>query len=92
MVNLIWHYADKGEGTHKYQHVWGILDQIVVTQNLIYSKSNLFASLSTAKIFKADWLMEKDDVGQRLNRTYIGFKFHGGYSDHLPVYVDVLFR
>ena len=92
LVNLLWQFAESGGGTHKYQHVWGVLDQIVVSQNLIFSKSNLFASLSTAKIFKADWLMEKDDVGERLNRTYIGFKFHGGYSDHFPVYVDVMFK
>ena len=92
LVNLIWHFADEGLGTHKYQHVWGVLDQIVVSQNLVFSKNSLYASLSTAHIFKADWLLEKDDVGQKLNRTYVGFKYHGGYSDHLPIYVDVLFK
>lgn len=92
LVNLMWQYAETGGGTHKYQHVWGVLDQVVVSQNLIFSKNSLFASLSTTHIFKGDWLMEKDDVGEKLNRTYIGFKYHGGYSDHLPIYVDVMFR
>lgn len=92
LVNLIWHFADQGLGTHKYQHVWGVLDQIIVSQNLVFSKNSLFASLSTAHIFKADWLVEKDDVGQKLNRTYVGFKYHGGYSDHFPIYVDVVFK
>ncbi|MGM0648920.1 MAG: hypothetical protein ACQES1_00265, partial [Bacteroidota bacterium] len=22
-------------------------------------------------------------------RTYIGYKYHGGYSDHLPVYLKL---
>jgi hypothetical protein len=91
LVNSMWQYTKTG-GTHKYQHVWGVLDQIVLSQNLVFSKNNLYAGLPTTQIFKADWLLEKDDVGMRLNRTYIGFKFHGGYSDHLPIYVDVLFK
>ena len=91
LVNSMWQYTKSG-GTHKYQHVWGVLDQIVLSQNLVFSKNNLYAGLPTTHIFKADWLLEKDDVGMKLNRTYIGFKFHGGYSDHLPIYVDVLFK
>lgn len=92
LVNLMWQYAESGAGTHKYQHVWGVLDQVIVSQNLIFSKNSLFASLSTAHIFKAEWLLEKDDVGEKLNRTYVGFKYHGGYSDHFPIYVDVIFK
>ncbi len=90
LVNLIWHYAPN-LGTHKFQHIWGVLDQFVVTQNLVFGKNHLYAPLQNAKIFKADWLLEPDEVGQKLNRTYTGFKYHGGYSDHLPIYVDVLF-
>jgi hypothetical protein len=93
LVNMIWQYGPEF-GTNKYQHMWGVLDQFIVSQNLIYTKSHLQTPMNRAKIFKADWLMEResDGVGMRLNRTYIGFKFHGGYSDHLPIYIDVLFR
>jgi len=91
LVNSMWQFELTG-GTHKYQHVWGVLDQVILSQNLVFSKHNLFASLSTTHIFKAEWLLEKDDVGTKLNRTYNGFKYHGGYSDHLPIYVDVMFK
>ncbi|HIP36631.1 MAG TPA: endonuclease [Crocinitomix sp.] len=91
LVNLIWHYAPQ-LGTHKFQHIWGVLDQFVVTQSLVFGHNNLYAPLQNAKIFKAPWLLENDDVGQKLNRTYVGFKYHGGYSDHLPIYVDIIFR
>ncbi len=90
LVNLIWQFAPN-EGTHKYQHIWGVLDQFVVSQNLVFGKNKLAAPLPNAHIFKADWLLEDDEVGQKLNRTYVGFKYHDGYSDHLPIFVDITF-
>jgi hypothetical protein len=91
LINLIWQYAPD-MGTHKYQHVWGVLDQFIASQSLVYGLNGLWTPFDKAKIFTAPWLLESDDVGQKLNRTYNGFKFHGGYSDHLPIYVDVLYN
>ena len=28
--------------------------------------------------------------GKKLFRTYIGPKYQGGYSDHLPVFIDII--
>jgi hypothetical protein len=91
LLNLLWQYEFK-KGTHKYQHEWGILDQFVVTEGLIYGNSGLQTLMERAQIFDADYLLEeeKDGIGKITNRTYIGFKYHGGWSDHLPIYVDVL--
>jgi len=93
LLNMIWQYEFK-KGTHKYDHEWGILDQFVVSKGLIDSTSNLYSKQELAQIFDADYLLEpeKDGVGKITNRTYIGFSFHGGYSDHLPIYMDVLFK
>lgn len=93
LVNLIWQYEFK-KGTHKYDHEWGILDQFVVTPAMLKRTSSLFTKMDLAQIFDAQYLLEeeKDGVGEITNRTYIGFKYHGGYSDHLPIYVDVLFK
>ena len=92
LMNLIWQYEFK-KGTHKYQHEWGILDQFVASPGLMNSEG-LSTPMDRAQIFDADYLLEseKDGVGKTPNRTYIGFKYHGGYSDHLPIYVDVLFE
>lgn len=89
-LNMLWQYEFK-KGTHKYDHEWGILDQFVITPGLISGKSGLSTSLEQANIFEADYLLEeeKDGIGKITNRTYIGFKYHGGYSDHLPIYVDI---
>ena len=91
LLNMLWQYEFK-KGTHKYDHEWGILDQFIVSQPLIDSTNPIYTKQNLAQIFDADFLLEpeKDGVGKITNRTYIGFKFHGGYSDHLPIYLDVL--
>lgn len=93
LYNMIWQYEFK-KGTHKYDHEWGILDQIVVSRGLLDTASALYSTPERAHIFDANYLLEpeKDGVGKITNRTYIGFKYHGGYSDHLPIYLDVMIR
>ena len=90
LYNMIWQHEFK-KGTHKYDHEWGILDQFVASPGLLDSTAKLFTQPEHAQIFDADFLLEqeKDGVGKIPNRTYIGFKYHGGYSDHLPIYVDI---
>lgn len=92
-LNLIWQYEFQ-KGTHKYDHEWGILDQFIVNRAMLDSTSKLYTTPSRAQIFDADYLLEpeKDGVGKITNRTYIGFNYHGGYSDHLPIYLDILFK
>lgn len=93
LLNLVWQYEFK-KGTHKYDHEWGILDQFVVTPCLMDSTQDLYTSMQSTVIYDSPYLLEaeKDGVGKITNRTYIGFKYHGGYSDHLPVYMDVYFN
>ena len=42
-------------------------------------------------IFDAGFLLINDEknLGKKLNRTFVGFNYNGGFSDHLPVYVDI---
>lgn len=90
-LNLLWQY-EFIKGTHKYDHEWGILDQFVITPALLNGKSGLTSPAHLAQIFDADYLLteEKDGIGKITNRTYIGFSYNGGYSDHLPIFMDVL--
>ena len=39
-------------------------------------------------------LLEADETynGYKPYRTYNGFSYQGGFSDHLPVYVDLIFE
>ena len=95
LVNL---FADGNklgfEGTLKHQYTWQIFDQIIVTNSLINNDKGLVYRRNSAAIFHGDFLFEKDESfgGVKLFRTYVGPKYFGGYSDHLPVYIDLIFR
>jgi len=93
LLNLIWQYEFL-KGTNKYEHEWNILDQFIATPSLIYASAGLAAPISRAQIFDADYLLEdeKDGIGKTTNRTYVGFSYHGGYADHLPIYMDVIIQ
>ncbi len=81
----------KGQGSYKYQGVWGMIDQIIVSKSLLSSKHKLHSTPNNASVFRANFLLEPDEsfVGDKPFRTFAGFKYHGGYSDHLPVYFDL---
>ena len=74
----------KGEGTHKYHGQWTFLDHFYVSPAL--------DSLSHAQIYDAEWIMEPDEkyLGLKPKRTYNGFHYQNGYSDHLPIILKCL--
>lgn len=92
LINIAAILKNRGFGSYKYQGVWGIIDQIIVSQSLLNGKHGLFTSPQKAAVFESDQLLEPDKQysGKRPFRTFIGYRYHGGYSDHLPVYIDLL--
>ncbi|HKK66884.1 MAG TPA: endonuclease/exonuclease/phosphatase family protein [Bacteroidales bacterium] len=94
LYNLSWYLQEeKGQGSHKYHGEWGVLDQIIVSGSLLDDQSPLYTRMENVNVFMGDFLLEKDEknVGEQPYRTYLGYKYHGGFSDHLPVYIK-LFR
>ena len=79
------------EGTLKHQTDWQIFDQIIVTPGVM-SGEGLHYQEGSACIFHADFMLEDDETyhGKKLFRTYIGPRYFGGFSDHLPVYMDLV--
>jgi hypothetical protein len=79
-------------GTNKFQSEWSVIDQFIVSGNLLSGGSSLRVSKQGAKIYDESFLLEKDEthLGMKLNRTFIGPVYHGGFSDHLPVYLDLI--
>lgn len=92
LINL---FADKSglgfEGTLKHKYKWQIFDQIIISSSLINNCESLQYVKESASIFHDDFLFVDDDTygGKKLFRTYVGPKYQGGYSDHLPVYIDL---
>ena len=82
---------DKKGGTYRYQGMWGILDQFLVSGNLLEKKGSIRTSLEKAQILRHEFLLEEDEKygGDKPFRTYNGMKYLGGFSDHLPVALDL---
>lgn len=81
----------KQDGTYRYKGEWGILDQMIVSGNMLDEENGVTTSFDKAQIVKHPFLLEEDDRygGDTPSRTYWGNKFHGGYSDHLPISLDI---
>ena len=77
-------------GTHKYQGTWGSLDQIIISR-AVFKGTNKVQKLDTPLIFAAPFLLEEETKypGEKPFRTYGALKYLGGYSDHLPVFIDL---
>ncbi|NOZ47616.1 MAG: endonuclease [Chlorobi bacterium] len=84
----------KKQGSHKYQSEWGILDQIIVSGSLLNPESGIYTTLDAANVFNGAFLLEKDKtyLGNKPFRTYSGFTYNDGFSDHLPVFIDLYFN
>ena len=75
----------KGNGTHKYKGQWSFLDHFYVSPSI--------NEVSTARVYDAQWIQESDEkfLGLKPQRTYNGFTYQNGFSDHLPIVLTVSF-
>lgn len=91
LYNLMWQVYEKGDGTHKYQGEWSCLDQFIVSGAMIDPQSALTTSVDKITIFQPSFMLLEDVRygGVQPFRTYRGWKYEGGYSDHLPVLIDL---
>jgi len=92
LYNLSYYLQEvKHKGTHKYDGIWGVLDQIIVSGALLDKNKKIYTTIDDAHIFDAPFLLEPDTkyTGYVVKRTYIGFKYNGGFSDHLPTFLDL---
>lgn len=78
-------------GTYKYQGMWNQLDQFIVNGRLLDEGRNIHTSSAHCCIVDFPFLLkaEKSGEGYRPLRTYLGTYYQGGYSDHLPLVLDL---
>lgn len=90
LVNLSYPLIDAGIGSHKYHGQWDIIDHMIVSNGLLEGEG-LHTTPNGMKVLQFDFLLEEDDryLGKQPFRTYRGMKYHGGYSDHLPVILEL---
>jgi endonuclease/exonuclease/phosphatase family metal-dependent hydrolase len=80
----------EGKGSYNYKGNWNMLDQMIVSYNLLDQQKGLSTSYDGGKILKEEWMLYvSEKYGENLpSATYGGPEYFGGPSDHLPLYVE----
>jgi len=88
-VNLVAPLMLQGQGSEVYQGQWTMLINIIASTSLVKSSKGL--KIGKAEILKKSFLLYKNEKKgtEEPNRTYGGDRYYGGYSDHLPVWVEM---
>lgn len=92
LINLAYPLHARKNGTVEYERRYYMFDQMIVSQSLLSHERELRLSSQGLQILKHRWMMVKDRKTHRLfpDRTYGGYHYYGGYSDHLPVFIKLL--
>ena len=92
LYNMFYHrIKERRFGTYKYQGRWEVLDQFIVNGALLLKDSSSKISGYKATVYKSSYLLEEDKTngGEKPYRTNLGPRYIGGFSDHLPIYMDL---
>jgi len=91
LVNLGLDYKATIPGSYKFSGIWQLIDQVLVSESLISGDGGVTVKPGSFRVFAPSFLLERDEKygGMKPNRTYNGLVYHGGYSDHLPVVLDL---
>ena len=87
LFNPMWQIHKDGFGSLEYRGNWNLFDQIIISERLL-SKKGKGWKFEKAAIYSESFL--KEQTGKYAGnpwRTFVGKKYLGGYSDHLPVYL-----
>lgn len=81
-------------GTYRYRGYWSCLDHFLVSAPLRNFGGRVGLKDSVARIADFPFLLQRDEKygGWKPFRTYLGPRYLGGYSDHLPLYLDLFIR
>ncbi len=81
-------------GSYKYKGNWNMLDQYVVSGSLLDTTKTLYCRPTDLSIISYPFLLETDKtyMGKKPMRSFLGDYYQGGYSDHLPVQLNLRYR
>ncbi len=90
LYNLCEQFVGKGDmGSHKFGGEWGILDQFIVSGSMLNGRNGLNTTTGKVKICAEDFLLKEDKTGKAPKRSFMGTFYAYGYSDHLPIILDL---
>lgn len=85
LFNLAYYSYSTGDGSYKHQDNWNMLDQIIVSRELIVGEKVNYLC-NSFQVYKPEFMITKTGKYQGTPfPTYGGNRYLGGYSDHFPV-------
>jgi predicted extracellular nuclease len=88
LYNLMFPALQAGEGTLFWKD-WDVFDQVIVSGALREKRKGLQAAGTRAGIFSPDYLFYSGSDGVKKPNRTAAREYYGGYSDHLPVFIDL---
>ncbi|MCD4679343.1 MAG: hypothetical protein K8S00_03035 [Bacteroidales bacterium] len=94
LYNLMYQGYEEGKGSYYYwrDKKWNMLDQIIVSGSLLTNEKGLTVPELRGCIFKPEWILYENEDGIKQPARTKGKTYYGGYSDHLPVYFNLLIK
>lgn len=76
---MSWRTSAEAEGSIRFKGRWQLIDNFLVSEDV--------AARMDMRVLRPPFLMERDRQypGDKPRRTYVGPRYNGGVSDHLPV-------
>lgn len=90
LTPMIVEKCGKYGGSHNYRGEWHILDHMMVSKSFL--KCGMKVKKKTAEIYTPDFLLTEYKGNIVPKRNYGGRKYLDGYSDHMPIVIEVKFR
>ncbi len=93
LYNLMYDQCNtESKGTYSYNGKWDLLDNIIISQSLLKKNNGYYTTCNSGKIFNPDWIVHYNTKADSKipKRTFGGKNYYGGYSDHLPVYFQLI--
>ena len=87
LYDLSYEWMGEKLGTINYQSIWSVFDQVIVSGSLLKTEFGFYTKKDAVVLIDLPFLLERDKRygGMKPKRSYIGFTYNGGFSDHLPV-------
>ncbi|QZE13197.1 hypothetical protein K4L44_11430 [Halosquirtibacter laminarini] len=95
LFNMMYYLDKQGKGTYNYHGKWNMLDNMIVSSNLLKKKSGYKVVMPSpdkmdtdypSSIFIKKWFTYFSDLGRTSpSKTYGGPHYYGGFSDHYPI-------
>ena len=81
-------YDKEVHGSYKYKGEWSTIDRFYVSKYFVQDKEIFVES---AEVFSHLYLLEQDKtyLGVKPRRSFVGPRFNGGLSDHLPLILRI---